>query len=131
MIVIDASAVLELLFRTPAGLEVAARIAGVYETLHAPHLLDLEVIQTVRRYDRTGVVDGARALSALEDFAALDLTRYPHDVMWERIWELRNTLTAYDAAYVALAEALRAPLLTADARIANAPGHRAHVALLP
>jgi predicted nucleic acid-binding protein len=131
MIVVDASSVLELLFRTPAGLKVAERIAPTEETIHAPHLLDLEVIQAVRRYERAGVVDSDRARWALEDLAALDVNRYPHDPMWERIWELRENLTAYDAAYVALAEALGAPLLTGDARIANAPGHRARVELLP
>jgi predicted nucleic acid-binding protein len=130
MIVLDASAVLELMFRTPAGLEVARRIASDAETLHAPHLIDIECLQAVRRYCRAGVVDEARARLALEDLAALDVTRYPHDAVWQRIWALRDNVTAYDAAYVALAEALRAPLLTTDARIARAPGHAARVELI-
>lgn len=130
MIVIDASAVLELLFQTPSGLQVAARVAPTGESLHAPHLLDLEVIQVVRRYERLGVVDEARARQALEDFAALDVARYPHDVMWQRVWELRRNLTAYDGVYVALAEALRAPLLTSDTRIAGAAGHHARVEVI-
>ena len=130
MIVIDASAVLELLFRTAAGLEVAERIADAHETLHAPHLLDVEILQAVRRYTRTGMLDEARARMALDDLAALDMARYPLDAMWERVWELRDNLTAYDGAYVALAEVLRAPLLTADARIAKAPGHHARVELI-
>jgi predicted nucleic acid-binding protein len=129
--VLDASAALELLFRTPAGQAVADRIARGRPTLHAPHLLDLEVIQAVRRYERTGVIDAERARQALEDFSLLELTRHAHDFMWHRIWELRANLTAYDAAYVVLAEALPAPLLTADSRISRASGHRARVELVP
>lgn len=71
-----------------------------------------------------------RAQAALNDLADLPLNRYPHDVFLFRIWELRHTLTAYDAAYLALAEALAAPLVTCDARLASAPGHRAWVELL-
>lgn len=130
MIVIDASAVLELLFRTEGGDAVAARIAPDAETLHAPHVLDVEVVQAVRRYERANVIDGGRAFEALGDLALLDVTRHAHDFMWRRIWELRHNLTAYDAAYVALAEALPAPLLTADGRIAAASGHSARVELI-
>lgn len=131
MIVIDASAVLELLFGTAAGAIVANRIAPADESLHAPHVLALEVIQVVRRYERTGTIDAARAEQALQDFALLDVTRHAHDFMWRRLWELRHHLTAYDAAYVALAESLPAPLLTADARLSGAAGRRARVELLP
>ena len=130
MIVLDASVVLELLLTTPAGARVAQRIAGPAETLHAPHLLDLEVAQVLRRFHREGDIDDARGRDALEVLRDLDLTRYPHDVLLPRIWQLRDAVTAYDAAYLALAEALAAPLLTADAKLAGARGHRARVELL-
>ena len=71
-----------------------------------------------------------RSRQALDDLAALDLTRWPHDVLLPRVWQLRSNLSAYDAAYVALAEALRAPLLTCDRRLAAAPGHRALIELI-
>lgn len=127
MIVVDASAVLELVLCTAAGVRVAERIAPVEETLHAPHLIDLEVAQVLRRYAAAGHIDERRAREALDDFAALDLARYPHDVLLPRIWELRDNCTAYDAAYVSLAEVLGAPLLTLDERLASAPGVRATV----
>lgn len=127
MIVLDASAVLELLLRAPAGSRVAARIGSADETLHAPHLLDLEVAQVLRRYERGRTLSPERALEALEDFGDLDITRYPHAMFLARIWELRRNTTAYDAAYLALAEALEAPLLTADRRLASTPGHGARV----
>jgi predicted nucleic acid-binding protein len=130
MIVLDASAVLELVLATEPGRLVRERIAPSEETLHAPHLIDLEVLQVLRRYCASGSLPSERAALAVEDFRALDLERYPHEPMLDRIWQLRENMTAYDAAYVALAEALGAPLLTFDARLANAPGHRARVQLL-
>jgi predicted nucleic acid-binding protein len=130
MIVLDASAVLELLLGGPGGVVVRQRIASPDETLHAPHLLDLEVPQVLRRYSASGALSSERARLAIEDLAALDLERYPHEPLLDRVWQLRDNLTAYDAAYVALAEALDAPLLTFDARLANAPGHRARIELL-
>jgi len=89
------------------------------ESLHAPHLLDLEVVQVLRRYAASGALSGERALLALQDLSALDLERYPHEPLLGRIWQLRKKMSAYDAAYVALAEALDAPLLTFDARLAT------------
>jgi len=130
VIVVDASAVLEVLLRTPVGPRVAERLFGDDETLHAPHLLDLEVAQVLRRYSLAGQLDSARGLQALEDLAAFPLNRYPHDLFLARIWELRHNLTAYDAAYVALAEALAAPLLTRDAALASAAGHLAQIELI-
>lgn len=127
MIVLDASAVLELVLRTPAGERVADRIGSPDETLHAPHLIDLEVAQVLRRYEAGRVLSPSRALEALEDYRDLDLTRYPHEIFLQRIWDLRRNVTAYDGAYLALAEVLEAPLLTADQRLASAPGHRARV----
>jgi predicted nucleic acid-binding protein len=127
VIVLDASAVIEWLFQSPAGVKLDRRIFSPSESLHAPHLLDVEVAQVLRRYVHDKTVAAERGQEALEDFGDLPLTRYPHDFLIPRIWELRSTLTAYDAAYVALAEVLDAPLLTCDSKIASAPGHYAHV----
>ncbi len=130
MIVVDASAVLEVLLRTPAARALMGRLLDPSQTLHAPHLLDVEVAQVVRRYAASGEIGGERGRMALADLADLPLRRYPHDLLLPRIWELRNNLTAYDAAYVALAEALGAPLLTRDKRLAAAPGHTARIELV-
>jgi predicted nucleic acid-binding protein len=130
MIVVDASAIIEVLLRTPAAAAVDARLFEPGETLHAPHLLDVEVAQVVRRYVANGDVDADRGREALDDLAALRLRRYPHDLLLPRIWALRHNLTAYDAAYVALAEALDAPLLTRDRRLAAAAGVSARIELI-
>jgi predicted nucleic acid-binding protein len=90
------------------------------ETLHAPHLIDLEVAQVLRRYARSGVISAERGAEALADLAEFPLTRYGHDILLERIWQMRHGLTAYDAAYLALAEALDAPLVTRDRALARA-----------
>lgn len=127
MIVVDASAVLELLLQGPAWRAVAARLMPEDEDLHAPHLLDLEVAQVLRRHALAGALGEERARQALEDLADLDLARHPHDLFLPRIWELRERVTACDAAYLALAEALAAPLLTLDRRLACAGGHRARI----
>src|ERR1700693_1074453 len=127
MIVVDASAILEALLRTPAAIEVERRLFDSSQTLHAPHLLDVEVAQVVRRYAANGEIDVERGRMALVDLTDLPLHRYPHDFLLPRVWDLRNNLTAYDAMYVALAEALDAPLLTRDKRLAASPGHHAQV----
>jgi predicted nucleic acid-binding protein len=127
VIVVDASAVLELLLHGPAWREVATRIASPDEDLHAPHLLDLEVAQVLRRHAQTGAIGDERGRQALDDLADLDLARHPHDIFLPRIWELRGRVTAYDAAYLALAETLAAPLLTLDRRLARAGGHRVRI----
>jgi predicted nucleic acid-binding protein len=127
LIVLDASALLELLLATPRGEAVARRISRTDESLHAPHLLDLEVAQVLRRYEAKGLVTRRRAEEALSDFADLDIARYPHEDFLGRIWALRKSVTAYDAAYLALAEALGAPLLTTDEKLARSPGHKARV----
>jgi len=127
VIVLDASAVIELLLQTATGKRVARRIAARSQGLHAPHLVDVEVLQVLRRWEARGALPSDRAAEAVVDLGQLDLRRHPHDVLSSRIWELRANVTAYDAAYLALAEALRAPLLTTDGRLARAPGHRATV----
>ena len=130
MIVIDASAALDLLLRSPVSATLSERLFDAGETLHAPHLLDLEVAQVLRRCCLSGELRSERASQALQDFLALPITRYPHEIFLFRIWELRHNVTAYDAAYVALAEALGAPLLTGDKALASSAGHRAVIELV-
>jgi predicted nucleic acid-binding protein len=130
VIVLDASAAIEWLFRSPKGLKIDRRISPPSESLHAPHLLDLEVTQVLRRFVRGKAITEHRALESLDDLADLPLRRYPHDFLLPRVWDLRATLTAYDAIYVALAELLDAPLLSCDRRIASASGHRASVEIV-
>jgi predicted nucleic acid-binding protein len=127
VIVVDASAVLEVLLRTSFAKAVEDRLFAPQQTLHAPHLLDVEAAQVIRRYAANREIDGERGRAALADLAEFPVHRYPHDFLLQRIWELRNNLTAYDAAYVALAEALNAPLLTRDRRLAGAAGPLAHI----
>lgn len=129
MIVLDASAAIEWLLQSPAGVRIDKRISSPSEPLHAPHLLDVEVVQVLRRYVREKTISEQRGQEALEDLGDLPLNRYPHDFLLPRVWELRATLTAYDAVYVALAEVLDATLLTCDGRIASAPGHHATIEL--
>ena len=120
MIVLDASAAIDWLLQTSAGQQIEKRIYSRGESLHAPHLLDLEVAQVLRRLEREGAIFPARADQAIQDLLDLRVTRYPHFVFLPRIWRLRNELSAYDAAYVALAEKLGATLVTRDARLASA-----------
>lgn len=130
MIVLDASAAVEILLQTPAGAAWSARLLAPEISLHAPHLLDVEVAQVLRRFVRRGEMTSSRAREALADLVDLPLARYPHDLLLPRAWELRENLTAYDAVYVALAELLGATLLTCDARLSNAPRHKARVEVL-
>ncbi len=129
MIVLDASAAVDWLLQTSAGKSIEKRIYSHNETLHAPHLLDLEVTQVLRRLARQGILSVRRADEAVRDLLDLRMTRYPHLVLLSRIWQLRHNLSAYDAAYIVLAETLGAPLLTRDARLAAASGHAATVEL--
>lgn len=129
MIVADASALLEVLLHTTGAATIEARLFRSEETTHVPALLDLEVAQVIRRYVARGEVTPTRARVALDLLISFPMQRYTHEPLLSRIWELRDNLTAYDAAYVALAEALRAPLVTCDARLASAPGIRASVEL--
>ena len=129
MIVLGASAAVDWLLQTPSGQRIERRIYGHSETLHAPHLLDLEVTQVLRRLTQQGVISGTRADEAIHDLIDLRLTRYPHLVLLPRIWQLRRNFSAYDAAYIVLAEKLGAPVITRDRRLASASGHRATIEL--
>jgi len=127
MIVLDTSAAVDWLLQTPAGQRIEQRIFAHQDTLHSVHLLDVEFVQVLRRLVRAGTLTPKRAEEAIEDMAALRITRYAPVLLLQRIWRLRQTLSAYDAAYVALAEKLQAPLITRDQRIASAPGHTATI----
>jgi predicted nucleic acid-binding protein len=122
MIVLDASAAVDWLLQTPAGQHIEKRIYSRNETLHAPHLLDIEVTQVLRRLALQGVVSVHRADEAIHDLLDLRITRYPHLVLLPRVWQLRHDFSAYDAAYIVLAEKLGAALVTRDARLASASG---------
>ncbi len=130
MIVVDASAVLELLLNGRAATRLRARLFAAGQTLHAPEVIDLEVLQVLRRFVRDRDLSLDRAAEALSDYRDLGIDRFSHELLLERAWELRTNLTAYDAAYVALAELLDAPLLTADQRLARSPGHEAEIELI-
>jgi predicted nucleic acid-binding protein len=129
MIVLDASAAVDWLLQTSAGQSIEKRIYSRNETLHAPHLLDLEVTQVLRRLAHQGVVSAHRAEQAVRDLLDLRIARYPHLVLLPRVWQLRHNFSAYDAAYIVLAEKLAAALVTRDARLASASGHAASVEL--
>lgn len=129
MIVVDASALLDALLR-PRSQRASARLFADGESLHAPHLIDLEITQVLRRLAAGGELEPARAQAALDDLADVPLHRYGHEFLLHRIWELRHNLTAYDAAYVALAEELGAAILTRDQNLAAAAGRHARVELL-
>jgi len=129
MIVLDASAAIDWLLQTSAGQRIERRIYARNESLHAPHLLDLEVTQVLRRLVREGTVTAQRADAALSDLLNLRITRYPHFPLLPEIWWRRHNFSAYDAAYVVLSETLGAVLVTRDNRLASAPGHAVKIEL--
>jgi predicted nucleic acid-binding protein len=127
VIVLNASTVLQLLLGTPRARRTRKRLQSD-EAPHAPHLLDIEVAQALRRLSRTGDLSAERTAQALEDLSPV--RRHPHTLLLVRVWELRHHLTAYDAMYVALAEALNAPVLTCNKALASSSGHSATVELV-
>jgi len=129
VIVLDASVVVELLLGTQAAGPLAARIQDE-APWHAPAVLDLEVANAIRRLCTIRQTSHERGSRAIGDLGVLPVRRYPHTPLVDRIWQLRANLTAYDAAYIALAEVLRAPLVTRDRRLASTQGHRARVELV-
>jgi predicted nucleic acid-binding protein len=126
VLVVDSSAVLEALAARDPAPELVERLAADGD-LHAPHLIDTAILHALRRLLRRGQISAERAHDARTDFAELTLVRYPHEPLNDRVWELRENLTAYDATFVALAEALDVPLVTCDARLAAAPGSSARI----
>jgi predicted nucleic acid-binding protein len=129
MIVLDASAAIDWLLQTPAGQSIEKRIYARNESLHAPHVLDVEVAQVLRRLVLQRLMPVRRAEEAVRDLEDLRINRYPHFVLLPRIWQLRGSFSAYDAAYIALAENLGAALVTRDGRLASAAAHAASVEL--
>ncbi|MGH9495186.1 MAG: type II toxin-antitoxin system VapC family toxin [Candidatus Sulfotelmatobacter sp.] len=117
------------LLQTSRGQLIERLIHSRNESLHAPHLIDLEVAQVFRRLVAEPIITEDRADEAMDDLEDLRITRYPHYLFLRRIWQLRHNLSAYDAAYVARAERLESPLVTRDGRLAGASGHTAKVRL--
>lgn len=130
MIVVDASALLEFLLQTSLGVRVETRLFRDHDELHVPHLLDVEILQGLRRLVRTGDVSSGRADEAIADLNDLDLHRHAHVDLLGRAWKMRDNITAYDAMYVALAEAIEAPLVTCDNPLAKTHGHRARIEII-
>jgi len=130
MIVLDASAAIELVLHAATRPALLQRVLWSREAIAAPHLIDPEVLQVLRRLTASREIKPARAAEAFHDYTDLPLQRYSHRAFLGRIWELRANLTAYDAAYVALAESLGCPLVTCDSRLAVAPGHHATIEVI-
>ena len=122
MFVLDASGAVELLLNTAAGKRVANRIDDPAASIHAPHLVDVEIAHVLRRYSLHGLLSAARGELALRQWRALDVERYSHEPFLDRVWQLRDNVSAYDAAYVALAEALSTVLVTGDGHFLRTPG---------
>ncbi len=126
MIVADASAVISALLNAGAARELLGR-----ERVQVPHLVDAEVASALRRVTSTGVLTPDEGWAALDTWRRLGVTRHPVVGLLDRMWQLRENVTAYDAAHVALAEALDCPVVTADARLSRAPGLRCTVTVVP
>jgi predicted nucleic acid-binding protein len=123
MLVVDASALVDLLLRRPRADEIERHVVAHASELHAPELIDIEVVSALRGVVSSGEAPALRAAEAIDDLLELPISRHPHGPLVRRVWHLRETLTAYDATYLALAEVLSepaSPLLTTDARFARA-----------
>jgi predicted nucleic acid-binding protein len=129
VIVLDASALIELLVGTAAGRRIARRLGDPRVSLHIPQLAYIEVLQVLRRYVASREITPADADAAIEDLQALDLEPHDHEPFLDRVWDLRDNFSAYDAVYVALAQALGAVILTCDRKLASAPAARGFVEL--
>lgn len=129
MIVLDASAAIDWLLQTHAGQRIGQRIYSQNESLHCPHVIDLEVAQVLWRLVRESTISAQRAHQAIQDLLDLRVTRYPHFVFLPRLWHYRHNFSAYDATYVVLAEELGATLITRDSRLASAIGRATRVEL--
>jgi predicted nucleic acid-binding protein len=125
MIVLDASVVVELLSNGPLADAIKRGLAGRNDSQIVPHLIDIEVVSAMRKLAAGRRIDSHRSEQFLEELEMLPIERYPHTPLLDRIWELRHNFTAYDAAYIALAEATNAVLYTTDKKLCE--GHRAQV----
>ena len=130
MIVVDASALVDLLLPTKDNSTIAARLFESGDSFAAPHLIDIETAHALRRYAPVGELDSRQGRRAIDDLADLPVQRYPHETLLPRVWDLLHNLTAYDAVYVALAEVLDALLVTRDRRLARVTGHDAAIEVL-
>jgi predicted nucleic acid-binding protein len=128
MLVVDTSAILDAIAAYESAPGLIARLAADGD-LHAPHVIDVEILHALRGMLMREEITPERAADARTDFAETVLLRYPHEPLSDRIWELRHNLSAYDAAFVALAETLEMPLVTCDARLASSSGHNAQIEL--
>ena len=128
--VLDASGAVEFLLNTAAGKRLAARLADESVVVHVPHLIDMEVAQVLRRYVRHGTFHERMGALALDRWRNLDVERYSHEPFLDRIWQLRDNVTAYDAVYIALAETLSTVLVTGDRKLVGVPGVRVAIELI-
>ena len=128
--VLDASGVVELLLNTASGRRLSARLLAETEGVHVPHLIDAEIAQVLRRFVLRGLLDARSGAAALRRWQDFDVDRYPHEALLNRVWELRANVTAYDATYLALAEALSMVFVTGDRRLARVPGARTAIELV-
>ena len=128
--VLDASSAVELLLNTLRGQRLAVRLLDDTESVHVPHLIDVEIAQVLRRYVLRGVLDETFGATALLRWREFSIERHPHEPLLDRIWQLRANVSAYDAVYLALAEALSAVLVTGDRKLAQASGFAVAVELI-